>query len=114
MVDNVIENAVRHNQPRGLVNVELELDGATARLIVETSGPVLDQGCVAQLAQPFRRRGAERTGAQNGHGLGLSIVATVAAAHGGTLELHARPQGGLRVQITLPAVGLAQRVPVPA
>jgi signal transduction histidine kinase len=114
MVDNVIENAVRHNQARGFVTVELELDGETARLVVETGGPVLDQQRVEQLAQPFRRIGAERTGSQNGHGLGLSIVATVAAAHDGALELHARPQGGLRVHITLPAARVAQPAPVPA
>ncbi len=108
MVDNVIENAVRHNQARGLVNVELERGVETGRLVVETGGTVLDQRHVTELAQPFRRLGAERTGSQNGHGLGLSIVAAVAAAHGGALELHARPQGGLRVQITLPAANVAQ------
>jgi signal transduction histidine kinase len=105
---------VRHNHARGFVIVELELDGGTARLVVETGGPVLDQQRVEQLAQPFRRIGAERTGSQNGHGLGLSIVATVAAAHGGTLALRARAQGGLRVQITLPAARLAQPAPAPA
>ena len=114
MVDNVIENAVRHNQTGGLISVELDPAGETARLVVETGGPVLDQQRVEQLAQPFRRIGAERTGSQHGHGLGLSIVATVAAAHGGTLDLHARPQGGLRVQITLPALPVAQPAPVPA
>jgi signal transduction histidine kinase len=114
MVDNVIENAVHHNQTGGLLNVELALDGETARLVVETDGQVLDQQRVAQLAQPFRRLGAERTGSQNGHGLGLSIVAAVAAAHGGTLELHARPQGGIRVHIVLPAASIAQPARVPA
>jgi signal transduction histidine kinase len=113
MVDNVIENSVRHNQARGFVTVELDLDGETARLVVDTGGPVLDQQRVEQLAQPFWRIGAERTGSQNGHGLGLSIVATVAAAHGGTLELHARRHGGLRVQITVPAARVAQPVPAP-
>jgi signal transduction histidine kinase len=57
---------------------------------------------VAQLAQPFKRRDRDRTGSQNGHGLRLSIIAAVAGAHNGTRELHARPQGGLRVEITLP------------
>ena len=47
--------------------------------------------------------GANRTGSQHGHGLGLSIVAAVAAAHDGSVALHARAEGGLRVQITLPA-----------
>ena len=81
---------------------------ARSRLVIESGGPLLDQQRVAELAQPFRRLGVERTGSQNGHGLGLSIVAAVAAAHAGTLELHARQQGGLRVQITLPAATVAQ------
>jgi signal transduction histidine kinase len=103
MVDNVIDNAVRHNQPSGLINVTCETDLDTARLIVESAGPVLDQEAVAQLAEPFRRLGAERTGSQDGHGLGLSIVAAIAAAHGGKLRLYAREQGGLGAEITLPA-----------
>ena len=108
MVDNVIENAVRHNQPHGSITVALEPRGEHARLIVESGGPVLDQATVARLAEPFKRLGAERTGSENGHGLGLSIVAAVAAAHDGTLELNPRPQGGLRVQITLPTANAAQ------
>ena len=71
-------------------------------MIVDSSGPMLDPSAVAQLAQPFKRLGQDRIGSQNGHGLGLSIVAAVAAAHEGSLELQARPEGGLRVQITLP------------
>ena len=102
MVENVIENAVRHNQPGGSVELTLTLlNGHQARLIVDSSGPMLDQSAVAELAQPFTRLGQDRTGSQNGHGLGLSIVAAVATAHGGSLELHARAEGGLRVQITL-------------
>ena len=114
MVENVIENAVRHNQPHGSINVDLRRrrrHGAAGR---RERRPVLDERAVAQLAQPFRRLGAERTGSQNGHGLGLSIVAAVAAAHGGSLELHARPQGGLRVQITLPVAPARRPTPVSA
>ena len=115
MVYNVIENSVRHNQPHGFINIACETTDRAARLVIESGGPVLDEQSVAQLAQPFRRLGVERTGSQNGHGLGLSIVAAVADAHGGELELHARPQGGLRVQITLPAaIATPTAVPVPA
>ena len=115
MVENVIENSVRHNQPHGFINITCENIGAAARLVVESGGPVLDEHSVAQLAQPFRRLGAERTGSQNGHGLGLSIVAAVADAHGGALELRARPQGGLHVQITLPAaIPTPIATPIPA
>jgi signal transduction histidine kinase len=103
MVDNLLDNAVRHNLPRGLINVTCEADPHTARLVVESGGSVLDREAVEQLAEPFRRLGAERTGSpQNGHGLGLSIVAAVAAAHGGELTLYPREQGGLGAEITLP------------
>jgi signal transduction histidine kinase len=102
MVENLLDNAVRHNLPHGSVSVSCEADRETARLVVESDGSLLDQEAVGQLAQPFRRLGTERTGSQNGHGLGLSIVAAVAAAHGGELTLYAREQGGLGAEIALP------------
>jgi hypothetical protein len=52
--------------------------------------------------QPFRRLGADRTGSENGNGLGLSIVDAVADAHGGKLALHALDDGGLQVVVDLP------------
>jgi hypothetical protein len=107
MVGNVIENAVRYNQPHGSIRVVLDHDGESGRLVIDSAGVILDDAAVAQLAQPFRRLGQERTGSQNGHGLGLSIVAAVAQAHGGGLKLHALPRGGLRVELTLAAATLA-------
>jgi signal transduction histidine kinase len=104
MIENVIENAVRHSGPGGSIELILEpLNAEKARVIIDSSGPLLDQSVVAQLAEPFKRLSEDRTGSQNGHGLGLSIVAAVAAGHDGSLDLQARPEGGLRVQITLPA-----------
>jgi signal transduction histidine kinase len=104
MVDNVIDNAIAHNYDGGWIHVATAADGSATRLVVETGGQVLDQLQVAQLAQPFRRLGADRTGSDGGAGLGLSIVAAVATAHGGALDLRARPAGGLRVEIWLPRV----------
>ncbi|MGN6870606.1 MAG: ATP-binding protein [Solirubrobacteraceae bacterium] len=80
-------------------------------LVVESSGAILDQATVAELRQPFRRGGADRTGSKNGFGLGLSIVAAIATAHEGELELQARDRGGLRVRISLPRA--AQPTPAP-
>ncbi len=110
MVENLIDNAVRHNLPGGPINVTCDADRDTARLMIESGGPVLDPASVAQLAKPFKRLGAERTGSQNGHGLGLSIVAAIAAAHGGGLRLYARERGGLGAEITLPVARDAQPV----
>ncbi|MFD0264415.1 sensor histidine kinase [Kitasatospora indigofera] len=107
MVENLVDNAIRHNHEGGWIRVTTDEDGATVRLTVESGGAVLDPGQVARLAQPFRRLGAARTGTDGGSGLGLSIVAAVAAAHGGGLDLHARPAGGLRATVRLPAAGAA-------
>ena len=109
MIANVIENAVRHNQPGGSIELWLGgVPGQQARVIVDSSGPMLDPLAVGFLAQPFKRLSQDRIGSQNGHGLGLSIVAAVAAAHNGSLELRARAEGGLRVEITLPAASISQ------
>jgi len=108
MVDNVLDNAIGHNSVGGWISVTTGADGRHAHLVVETGGDVLDQEQVSQLAQPFRRLGADRTGSDHGSGLGLSIVEAIAAAHGGTLDLRARPEGGLRVSIALPLAAAGQ------
>lgn len=103
--DNVVDNAIAHNDPGGWISVAVRTEGDdadTVSLVVESSGPVLDQRRVTDLAQPFRRLGADRTGTGRGSGLGLSIVEAIAQAHHGTLALRARPDGGLRVTIALP------------
>ena len=103
LIGNLIGNAIRHNQPGGWIHIATATATGTARLVVENSGPILDPGRVGELAQPFRRAAPDRTGTDDtGVGLGLSIVAAIAATHHGTLDLHARPHGGLRVTVTLP------------
>jgi signal transduction histidine kinase len=106
MIDNVIDNAIAHNHDGGWIRVTTGA-GGFAWMLAETGGPVLDPRLVAQLAQPFRRLAADRTGSGQGAGLGLSIVSAIAAAHGGVLDLQARPEGGMRVGIGLPLARFA-------
>jgi len=103
MTDNLIDNAIRHNQPGGWIRVTTSTVGTQARLIIENGGPVFDDQDVRELAQPFRRLGGDRTSTGNGTGLGLSIVASIAAAHNGTLQLSARADGGFHAAVMLPA-----------
>ncbi|MER5208157.1 HAMP domain-containing sensor histidine kinase [Streptomyces sp. NPDC002825] len=103
MVQNVVDNAIAHNEEGGWIRVAADSEGSGARLVVETGGPVLEQDRVDRLGQPFERLGAARTGSEGSSGLGLSIVAAIVAAHGGGLVLLARPEGGLRVAVTLPS-----------
>lgn len=102
LVVNLVDNAIRYNQPSGWVQVTTAVEDTTARLVIENSGPILDPVEVSRLGRPFRRAGAERTSSDGGVGLGLSIVAAIAAAHHGTVELDARPEGGMRVTVDLP------------
>ena len=102
MADNVIGNAVCHNRDGGWIRITTTAGNGAARLTIENGGDILDPAQAAGLAQPFRRLGADRTGSDDGAGLGLSIVAAITHAHRGSLQLHARPGGGLKVTITLP------------
>ena len=112
MAENVIDNAVGHNQPGGWVRVSTALEDQRAQLVIENGGPALDPDQVKQLTQPFRRIGAERTGSDKGAGLGLAIVSSIVEVHGGTVHLEALTDGGLRVAITLPlAAGTPARAP---
>jgi hypothetical protein len=110
LVENVIENAVGHNEDGGWIAISADADSRMARLVVENGGRVLSQRQADELTQPFRRFGADRTGSDQGSGLGLSIVTAIAEAHGGTVDLVARSGGGLRVTIELPVALMADAV----
>jgi signal transduction histidine kinase len=100
LAGNLIENGVRYNAPGGFVAVRTSSSAAGAVLDVVNSGPVIDPALASRLIEPFERGG--RTG-RGGAGLGLSIVRSVADAHGGRLALTPRQEGGLAVRVTLPA-----------
>jgi signal transduction histidine kinase len=86
----------------GWVLASTRTEAGVAELNVSNGGEHIPADQVAGLFEPFRRL-AGRTGNRPGSGLGLSIVASVAKAHGGQAEAHARPDGGLDVRITLSA-----------
>ena len=110
LVGNLIENAWRHNEPSGWVEVLTGEDGDGAWVRVENTGPVIPGVDVDGLFEPFRRLTGERTAgtaglpAGAGLGLGLSIVRSVATAHGGTATARPRPGGGLTVEVRFPPV----------
>jgi signal transduction histidine kinase len=108
LVSNLIENAVRHNVSGGWVLASTKTRSGIAEITVSNGGEHIPPDQVPELFEPFRRLSG-RTGNQPGSGLGLSIVASVASAHSGHAEAHARPDGGLDVQITLPATANGPR-----
>jgi signal transduction histidine kinase len=98
---NLIDNALRYNVVEGTVWVSTTTVGERAVLTVENTGPAVAAEAVPTLFQPFRRL-HERTG-NGGFGLGLAIVASIAAAHGGQAVAGRRSGGGLTVTISLPS-----------
>jgi two-component system sensor histidine kinase VanS len=104
LTTNLVHNAIAHNLPQhGTVWVTTGAQPGGAALTVENTGEKLTPQLVATLTEPFQR-GSRRTRTDHaGVGLGLAIVKSIAHAHGGTLTLSPRHEGGLRVSVQLPA-----------
>jgi signal transduction histidine kinase len=102
LVSNLIDNAVRHNVDDGTVVVRTGVLEGWATCQVENTGPVVPAYEVQNLFEPFRRLNTDRIESAKGAGLGLSIVRSVAGAHGGTVLATPREGGGLIVTVRLP------------
>ncbi len=101
LVANLVENAVHHNVDGGTVEIRTASAAGRSTVEVHNDGPVVPPEAVPSLLEPFQR--LDRGARGDGVGLGLSIVRSVAEAHGGSVELRARPAGGLVVRVSLPA-----------
>jgi signal transduction histidine kinase len=107
LIANLLDNGIRHNESGGYLNVRTVTEHARVHLSVANGGLPIDQGEVQSLTEPFRRLSRSF----DGFGLGLSIVRSVAEAHGGTTTLSAPPAGGLEVRVELPALPAARTAP---
>jgi len=107
LAGNLVENAIRHNVRGGEVSITIEADHHEATLEVANTGQPIDPEQVADLIEPFKRAGQDRTRNGEGVGLGLSIVDAIVAAHRGTMMLVAPDEGGLRVRVRLPMADTA-------
>ncbi|REE97357.1 sensor histidine kinase [Thermomonospora umbrina] len=108
LVANLVDNAVHHNTTGGHVEVATETRAGRAFVSVVNSGPVIPPQQVGRLFEPFQRLGGRTARNDGRHGLGLSIVHAIATAHGADVTAHARPGGGLSVEIGFPAHSRAQ------
>jgi signal transduction histidine kinase len=104
-VNNLVENAVRHNHRGGDVWVRLEPAYRGVRLSIANTGATYVPDDVSRLAEPFHRHDATRISSPTttaGFGLGLAIVKSVVDMHGGSLTLAPRYGGGLIATVVLP------------
>lgn len=95
---NLLDNARIHTPPGTAIRLLLISDGLYARLSVEDDGPGVTEADREKLLQRFFRADASRT--TPGNGLGLSLVAAAAQAHGGTVAIE-DGHPGLRIRVTI-------------
>ncbi|MCA9809123.1 MAG: HAMP domain-containing histidine kinase [Chrysiogenetes bacterium] len=98
---NLLDNAIKYSPEGGRVGVALyALPRGGVALRVEDQGPGIPPGAGEEIFEPFYRAGELST--NPGSGLGLSIVKTIAEAHGGRVRAENRPEGGARFVVELP------------
>jgi len=99
---NLIDNALRHGAANGRICLTVTVEARTVRLTIVNDGAELSADQATRLVEPFNRGTATRL-AGGGIGLGLTIVDTIARAHGGSLTLTPRHGGGLIAELKLPS-----------
>jgi signal transduction histidine kinase len=103
LITNLLDNAVRYNTAAGDIWISTGTSAGSGQLTVANTGPVISPADAGRIFQPFQRLG-DRT-SHDGYGLGLAIVASIAAIHGGTAGARPRDGGGLSVTVTIPSAG---------
>ena len=101
LIANLVENAIRYNHPAGDIWITTLSTGDISKLTVANTGPLVNAADVDRIFQPFQRL-SNRT-SHEGFGLGLAIVASIAAVHGGATTARPRDDGGLFVTVTIPS-----------
>jgi two-component system OmpR family sensor kinase len=103
-VGNLVRNAVVHTPPESPVEVRVAAHNGVAHVTVVDHGPGLRPEDRTRVFEPFYRADPSRSRDSGGAGLGLSIVAAVAGAHGGAVNVADTPGGGATFEIELPTI----------
>jgi signal transduction histidine kinase len=107
VAQNLLENAIKYNEPRGCVCISARSAEAGVELLIKNNGEPIPAGRAALIFERFyRARGDERTG---GQGLGLSIARELALAHGGELTLVRSDPEWTEFRLWLPNGDVAHR-----
>jgi signal transduction histidine kinase len=96
---NLIENAVKYGER---ARIAIRAEDGRAVVEVEDDGPGIPPEEVERMFEAFTRLEGSRSRETGGSGLGLALARAIVEAHGGTLTLANRDQGGLRATVALP------------
>jgi signal transduction histidine kinase len=102
VLDNLVNNALRHTPPGGVVTLRLEAQESCARLIVADTGRGIAAEHLPHVFERFYRADKARARPGGGTGLGLAIVKHLAEAHGGWVTAESVPGQGTRFTVWLP------------
>lgn len=105
VVTNLVGNTVQHTPPGTAVEIAVRASEGWATLEVRDHGPGIAAEDSARVFERFYRPDTSRTRASGGSGLGLAIVATIVAAHGGSVRHEPTPGGGATMVVRLPLGG---------
>jgi signal transduction histidine kinase len=106
LIANLVDNALKFTERGGIV-VRLETDLASATIMVEDTGPGIDEKLADRLFDRFYRSDLSHSRTVEGTGLGLAIVRSIARVHNGVVGAKARPGGGAVFVVTLPLLPMA-------
>ncbi|MFB4278834.1 DUF4153 domain-containing protein [Nonomuraea sp. MTCD27] len=107
---NLLDNAVRHSPPSGVVTVLGEPSGAGVRLTVSDQGPGIPASARGRVFERFSRLDAGRAADSGGAGLGLAIVKEIVELHGGFVRID--DCAGCRMVVDLPGRTTMADVPL--
>lgn len=100
-IANLVDNATKYG---GRTVVRLRSEAAGVEILVDDDGPGIPAELHEAVFRPFYRIEGSRNRMTGGVGLGLAAVRSAVRGHGGEISLEARPGGGLRVRVWLPAI----------
>ena len=112
VLQNLVQNAVRHTPADGTVLVVARRDRAELEIAVEDTGEGIAPEDLVRVFEPFWRGDPARSGA--GSGLGLALAERIVDALGGTIRAESQPSRGSRFAVRLPYSSVpAARAPIP-
>ena len=101
---NLIDNAIKYTLEKGVVEVGVRREGATAVLEVMDNGAGIPADALPHVFERFYRADKARSRASGGAGLGLSIVKAVCAAHGAEIKVTSEEGHGSRFRVEMAAI----------
>ena len=111
VLGNLLNNAYTHTPEGTQVRLSVAAEGPFAVLAVGDNGPGMRPEDAARVFERFFRADPSRVRSSGGSGLGLSIVAALVAAHGGTVEVDSKEGVGTTFTVRLPLADAVRPAP---